>query len=259
MTAAEILATSKHRPIPLPNRPWVMRQEWHDLLFAHWAIEPASVRPLVPPPLELDLWENKAYVAITPFLIRRLRPRGAPALPGVSNFPELNVRTYVRYQDIAGVYFFSLDARNAPAVLGARVMYGLPYFRAHMNVEQAGDFIHYQSQRVSPQPAEVRGMYRPVSAIHGWQPPSQSLERFLCERYCLCVVERRRVYRTHIHHVPWPLQTATAEIECNSMTAPLGITLPASPPLLHFSRGSLTCWCGGRSGLRSRSKQVWQV
>ena len=88
MTAAEILATSNRRPIPLPNRPWVMRQEWHDLLFAHWTLEPASVRPLIPQPLELDLRENKSYLAITPFMVRRLRPRGAPALPAVSNFPE---------------------------------------------------------------------------------------------------------------------------------------------------------------------------
>src|SRR5689334_14368961 len=112
MTDKEILAVREHRPFPLPNSPWMMRQEWHDLLFAHWAFTPELVRPLVPTQLELDLWHGAAYVGVVPFVIRNLRPRGVPPLPVLSHFPEINVRTYVTYRGIPGVWFFSLDAGN---------------------------------------------------------------------------------------------------------------------------------------------------
>src|SRR6266496_6863757 len=106
MTAEEILAIQDHRPWPLPRRPWVMRQAWHRLLFAHWSLDPEKLRPLVPSVLELDTHGDRCWVAVTPFYLAELRARGLPALPGASSFPELNVRTYVRFKGRPGVYFF---------------------------------------------------------------------------------------------------------------------------------------------------------
>src|SRR5215470_7033130 len=123
-----LLAHTDHRPIPLPKKPWMMIQRWHDLLFAHWEIPAEQLRPLVAPQLELDLFQGKAYVAVAPFHMSNVRPRFVPPLPGLSRFPELNLRTYVTYGGIPGVYFFSLDAANLPAVWNARIGYALPYF-----------------------------------------------------------------------------------------------------------------------------------
>lgn len=239
MTSDEILSARDHRPFPLPEKPWAMRQEWHDLLFAHWAFDPELIRPLVPAQLPLDLWQGQAYVAVAPFLVRALRPRGMPSLPGISNFPEVNVRTYVTVEDKPGVYFFSLDAGNLSAVLGARVTYRLPYYPARMRVTESGGRFVYSSRRVtrknrSDKP-ELRIAYSPCGDVLPWQPLSQSLERFLTERYCLYTVSAGRAYRANIHHLPWPLQPATAEIEKNTMTAPLNLTL-LGKPLLHFAR-----------------------
>jgi uncharacterized protein YqjF (DUF2071 family) len=235
MNADEILAAVSHRTFPLPNLRWVIRQEWHDLLFAHWQVPVDLLRPKVPSQLDLDLWHGEAYVGVVPFLLRNMRPGGVPAVPVISHFAEINVRTYVTYKEIPGVYFFSLDAANLSAVLGARFAYALPYYHAKFAIERNGDEIAYASRRLQrPKPAEFRGRYWPVSNVHAYESPERSLERFLSERYCLYAVTKRHVYRTVVHHLPWPLQTAEAEIKQNSMAEPVGILL-AGTPLLHFS------------------------
>src|SRR4051812_18250469 len=106
-----------HRPWPLPRMPWIMAQSWRDVLFAHWPVPVEEVRRVVPPPLPVDTYEGQAWLGIASFEVRGLRARGTPAVPGLSSFPELNVRTYTTVNGKPGVYFFSLDAANALAVL----------------------------------------------------------------------------------------------------------------------------------------------
>src|ERR1700694_511662 len=142
-----LLFITDHRPFPLPRGPWIMKQNWHDLLFAHWEVAAEQVRRLVPDSLDLDLFGGKAYVAVAPFHMSGIRARALPALPGLRRFPELNVRTYVRYRGIPGVYFFSLDAANLAAVWSARAAYGLPYFHAEMSSRSSGETIEYSSRR----------------------------------------------------------------------------------------------------------------
>jgi uncharacterized protein YqjF (DUF2071 family) len=224
-----------YRTAPMPRNPWVMVQNWHDLLFAHWSIVLEKVRPLVPQELELDVRDGQAYVGVVPFWMSGIRGRYAPPLPGLSRFPELNVRTYVVYNGIPGVYFFSLDAASRLAVRGARWGYKLPYFFAAMQVKSIGEKLEYTSRRLeNPRPAEFQGKYWPVSSTRQREPGS--LEHFLSERYCLYTVDRGKVFRGYIHHLPWPLQDADAEIDLNTMAQAAGITLPESKPLLHFAR-----------------------
>ena len=104
-----------------------MRQVWHDLLFAHWQVNPDNLRPLVPAPLELDIYDGRAWVAVTPFHMSDVRMRALPPIPGMSAFPELNVRTYVKFGGVPGVFFFSLDAASRSAVIGARAAFFLLY------------------------------------------------------------------------------------------------------------------------------------
>jgi len=239
MTAADLLARKEHRPFPLPRSPWVMRQEWHNLLFAHWPLPAEVVRAALPRELQpyLDLWEGEAYVGVVPFTIRNLRPRGMPPLPILSHFGEINVRTYVTLEGKPGVYFFSLDAENVSAVLGARLAYGLPYFKAKFQIETEGDLVHYDSRRsVRPKPAEFIGEYQPNSEVLPWRPPDETLERFLTERYCLYAAIAGHVCRTNIHHHPWQLRQAQARISTNTMADAIPLVLEGSPPLVHFSK-----------------------
>jgi uncharacterized protein YqjF (DUF2071 family) len=234
--ADSILFATQHRPWPPPMTPWVMTQRWNDLLFLHYVVAPEKLRELVPPALTLDTYQQRTWLSITPFWIDHLRPPGVPSLPWVSRFSELNVRTYVSYQGKPGVYFFSLDASHLSAVWGARIFYRLPYWHAAMKVRGRGKaIIQYHSKRShGPKPAELKISYGLDGP--GFHARSGSLEHFLCERYCLYAATAKRLYRAEIHHLPWTLQAATAEMEVNSMTQTLGIELPKKPDLMLFSR-----------------------
>lgn len=163
-------------------------------------------------------------------------PRAMPALPWISAFEELNVRTYVTCQNKPGVYFFSLDAANFLAVAAARAMFDLPYYRATMAFRAEGGWLSYESRRRGDASgAHFKGRYRPVGPV--FHPAPGTLQHFVTERYCLYTVDRaRRIRRLEIHHPPWPLQPAEASIEVNTMPDANGITGPTTPPLLHFAK-----------------------
>src|ERR1022692_59677 len=115
-----------HRPWPVPDRPWTMRMRWCDLLFAHWTVDAAVLRRLIPKGLELDLFDGQAYVGAVPFSMEGVTPRRVPTLPGLHTFPELHLRTYVKSGGHAGVWFFSLDAGQKVAVRVALLFFHLP-------------------------------------------------------------------------------------------------------------------------------------
>jgi uncharacterized protein len=225
-----------HRPWPMPAMPWIMTQTWHDLLFAHWPIDAGTLREKVPPEFELDLFDGTGWIAVVPFHMTNVAPRGVPSLPWISEFPELNVRTYVRVNDKPGIYFFSLDAGSTLAVQAARVLLNLPYYSAAMSVTASGAHIGYDSRREDSSAAAVlSAIYRPVGAV--FAAASGSLEYFLTERYCLYNLDHRGApYRLEIHHPPWPLQAADAEFTRNTMASAAGLSVPDTLPLLHFSR-----------------------
>ncbi|HEY7529651.1 MAG TPA: DUF2071 domain-containing protein [Gemmatimonadota bacterium] len=245
---ARSLEATAHRPWPPPSRPWVMGQTWEDLLFAHWRVAPALLREKVPAPLELDLFEGTGWLGVTPFRVTGLRPRGVPPLPGVSSFPEINVRTYVTFGGRPGVWFFSLDAGNRLAVAAARRLYRLPYQAAGMTVARAHGSIRFASRRLG-EPSDrwqLRVVYAPVGEPVPPRPGSR--EHFLTERYRLYTVDGERVTFADIHHRPWPLQEAEATFEVNTM-APTGIQLNGPPDTLHFSRRQdVVVWAPGHAG-----------
>ena len=215
-----------------------MEQTWHELLFAHWPVPVERLGPLVPSLLPVDAFDGQAWVGLVPFRMSRIRGRFLPPIPWLSSFPELNVRTYVTLDGKPGVYFFSLDAASRAAVWGARVSYRLPYFHARMSCEKpsaGSEEIYYGSERLHrPRPAVFRARYSPLGPVE--LRHAGTLEHWLTERYCLYTVAGGKVYRGEIHHDPWPLQNAEAEIEQNSMAAIAGIDLPQRLPLLHFAR-----------------------
>jgi len=225
-----------HRPWPLPSGPWVMEQRWHDLLFAHWRVEKGWLRQHVPSELEIDTYRGETWLGVVPFRMEGVRLRYAPAIPGTSCFPELNVRTYVKHREKTGVWFFSLDAASRLAVTVARAWFHLPYFFAGMSCEARSGWIEYASERKerSAPAAVLRGKYR--GAGNTFHAASKSLEHFLTERYCLYSADADgTLKRGDIHHLPWNLQVAQAEISENSMTKGLRLDL-GTPELLHFSR-----------------------
>lgn len=210
-----------------------MKQVWHDLLFAHWRVPEAMLRPLVPGELELEQFGGQCWVGVVPFRMSGIRVRRTPPLPGLSRFPELNLRTYVTHGGKPGVYFFSLDAANLPAVWAARRFYHLPYFHAEMSCEDSGCQILYSSRRLEST-AEFRGSYRPIAEVRLRE--KGSLEHWLTERYCLYTTHGGEIYRGEIHHQPWPLQDAHAHLQVNTVADAAGIALSGPASSLLFAR-----------------------
>ena len=231
-----------------------MKQTWNDLLFAHWPIPIAQLRPLVPDGLVIETFDGQCWIGVVPFWMSEIRGRGLPTVPGFSHLPELNVRTYVSYRGKAGVYFFSLDITSHLAVWGARTFYHLPYFHAAMDCREQGGRILYSSERNNSPGAHTRSprsrrgrrrppLHKPAEFVGSYGPigpprirDKGSLEDFLTARYCLYTVHENQIYRCDIHHLPWPLQDAEARIERNTMAASAQIDSPDSAPLLHFSK-----------------------
>ena len=221
-----------------------MGQSWLHLLFAHWRVAPEDLRPAVPASVPIDTFDGSAWIGITPFEVVAARPRGLPPVPWLSRFPELNVRTYATIDGRPGIWFLSLDAARAVAVHGARAAYRLPYHLARMSVTRQGDLVTYRSESLSRQRprATFDATYGPTAAAA--DPAPGTLEHFLTERYTLYTVDAaHRLHSADIHHRPWPLQPAHAEIRENSMTGPYGINLPSVEPLLHYAaRQDVVVW-----------------
>jgi uncharacterized protein YqjF (DUF2071 family) len=210
--------------------------QWHDLLFMHWPVPARALRPLIPAGLQLDTYENEAWLGVVPFYMTRVRPRFIPPIPGLSAFAELNVRTYVSAGNKPGVWFFSLDAANKLAVRAARWGFHLPYFDAKMQVKRGAE-VRYRSTRThrNAPSAKLVMRYRPTAEVY--HSKAGTLDHFLTHRLCLYSADKRgNVYRGDIHHARWPLQPAQAEIQTNCMTDQIDLKLPDTPPFLHFAK-----------------------
>lgn len=217
-------------PHPRPSGPVVMRQGWERLLFLHWQMEPADIQSTLPPGLSVDVWDGAAWVGIVPFYMRRVRPRFAPTVPGLSDFLELNVRTYVRDRDgRPGVWFYSLDCNQPAAVRIARAFFKLPYFDARMKAQIAPDSgrVYYTSRRAGTDRTstyEYRCVGDPARARVG------SLEEFLVERYRLFSARGAILYAGEVWHEPYKISDAEVGAWCAEPIRLANFPLPTTPP-----------------------------
>jgi uncharacterized protein len=228
----------RQRPAGWP----VMHQTWDKLLFLHWPVETAKLRPLVPAELEIDTWEGTTWIGVTPFTIRGLRPPLVPPLPLLSSSHELNVRIYVHRDRVPGIWFLSLDASNAFAVWGARLTYFLPYYCASMDLESDGTRVQFRSVRThrGAVPAELHASWQLGSLLPDAVPGTRDF--FLIERYCLYTTHRGRMYRARIHHRPWPLCRAEITHFSSNIVETHGLQPLQGAPLIHAQAEPLQVW-----------------
>jgi uncharacterized protein YqjF (DUF2071 family) len=232
-----VLGRVEHRPYPVPSDPWVLGMSWRNLLFMHWPVDADALRPLVPPSLGIDTFDGSAWLGVVPFGMTGVRPRFLPAVPRLSTFPEINLRTYVTAKGKPGVWFFSLDAHSRLAVRLARATFRLPYFDAEMSCHASGGEVHYRSVRThrGAPPAQFAASYGPVG--EPFDSGLGTIESFLTERYCLYSADGKgKVRRGDVHHQMWPLQPAEVEVRTLAMTQQVGLELPKTEPILHFSK-----------------------
>lgn len=223
----EILLSDAHRPWPLRQERWKYYQEWNDALFLHWKVKPELLAPFIPEGLEMDLFDNCAWVSFVAFDMQAVRPRNVPAFAPVSDFHELNFRTYVRYKGKQGVYFLSIEAGKSLACFVARTMSQLPY--RYAAISRAPDRFLAENR---PSGTWFRLDFTKGTYIHVKQP----LDRWLTERYALFQEAGTNLNSFEIHHPEWPLQ----ELKVSSLSihypgfAALGL---GAPDLSHYSTG----------------------
>ena len=252
VTAGSLLYSVGHRPWLPPDAQWLLSQSWNDALFAHFAVDPPTLRRLVPEALTLDLYDGVAWLTISPFYTSHLRPSGVPPLPGLSFFPQVSLRTYVTMeakcgQYKPGLYYFSVDAANLSAVWFARVFFRMQYWHSSVQISGATIQVRRPKERTircrcsrlhGPKalngPVQFDAVYAPEGEAE--RARQGSLDEFLMERYCVYSLNHQKFYRTEVHHQPWPLQRTSVEILTNSVAEPLGLNLGFKPDLCHFSR-----------------------
>ncbi len=223
-TAAQRLALRDRPPGPV-----VMKQSWRELLFLHWKFDPAEVQRLLPPGLTADTFDGAAWVGIVPFFMCGVRPVWAPPVPGLSDFLELNVRTYVHDANgVPGVWFFSLDASNWIAVLIAQKLFKLPYFNARMRARATPATVDYWSQRGALDPDHF--VWQPIGPAH--RAEAETLEFFLVERYLLYTFKNGQIYTGRVHHAPYQLHDVKVIEHGTQLLAPAGLT-PRDTPFDH--------------------------
>jgi uncharacterized protein len=237
---------SQHTPTPSneqrlaarerPEGAPVMHQSWGDLLFMHWRVPAEALRRLVPARLEIDTFEGDAWVGVTPFTLWGVRPTLTPPLPFVSEFHEINVRTYVHAGGVPGVWFFSLDANSRVAAAAARALFRLPYFAADIKREQSDRTTVFMSSREAAGGSAPAADFGATWVVGDELPEAApgTLDFFLVERYCLYTADGEgAVYRARIHHRPWPLRRARVETYRTSMVEAAGLATPKGVPLVH--------------------------
>jgi len=225
------LLTARAKPDGFP----VMHQNWGKLLFMHWPIAPELLRSLVPERLTIDTFKSMAWIGVIPFTMWGVRPVLLPAVPGLSDMHELNVRIYVHLDHHPGVLFLSLDINSVIARTAARNFYFLPYYYANIDLEQKGETIHYTLERDDADGTKAKFDARwKIGEELSYSKPG-SIEFFVTERYCLYTEHRNHIYRARIYHEPWPLQKAELLSMKSTMIESHGLPTPAEEPLLHYA------------------------
>ncbi len=244
---ADFISIDRLSPTARPKERAVMRQKWRDLLFLHWVIDTQALRRIVPPQLELDLFEGSAYVGLVFFTMSGVRPVGLPPVWGLSRFHETNLRTYVRLGDRdPGVWFFNLEAANSIAVRLARALFHLPYHRARMFVERertqkpdaatSRTFV-YAGVRQWPGPLPASYATRATTGGPTRLSSPGTLDHFLIERYILYSLHGNNLFQGRVHHSPYPVQTAVIHSLEETLLNTWNLQRPETPPLVHFSPG----------------------
>lgn len=216
-----------------------MRMNWVELLFLHWPVSFDQLRKRIPPGLQVDTFEGQAWLSIVPFRMTGVAPRLLPDLPGLSAFPELNVRTYVTDGKRPGVWFFSLDATSRFAVRAARWLFHLPYMDANISFVRPArnpEWIRYTSRRIHKNEpvADLDVEYRPLGESRTTVPGT--LDHWLTARYIMYMANSRgQIFDGEVDHNPWELREVEFVVRRNTMTDSLNLETDLSPPLAHYS------------------------
>jgi len=223
----QILEQKEHRSWNYPIEKWSYYQEWNNALFFHYEVDKNILQDLVPDDLEIDLINGKAWVSVVAFVMERIRPRFLPSVSSISNFGEINVRTYVIKDNKPGVYFLSIEAEKLMSAVLAKSLSGLPYEKSTIKRTKNS----YQAQH------SLKGFSLSADYHIGMEIKHKNeLDLFLTERYCLYLNKGNNLFRYEIQHIPWKLNQL--ELDYLQLDYKLGnLILDSNPNFIHYSVG----------------------
>lgn len=223
----EILSKIQHRPYEIPQKTWVYYQEWNRALFLHWKIPVEILQELIPAQLTLDTFEGNAFVSLVAFSMEKIRPRCLPALNFVSNFEEVNLRTYINYKNKKGVYFLNIEAAKKLSVFIAKNISGLPYEKAQIKRSESNFSVqNFKKGFYLEANFEIKEEIKYKTALDHW----------LTERYCLYLETNKKLFRYDTHHEEWKIKNvAIKSLKLNYKIQKL--QLSQQPDFVHYSEG----------------------
>lgn len=227
MTIQEILNTTKHRPWQMPTEKWKFYQEWNNTIFLHWQVELSELEKLVPKELEIDLFDGNPWVSVVAFTMEKIRPRNLPSFPPISDFDEINIRTYVKSNNKTGVYFLSIEGGTKLSCKVAKSLSELPY-RFSKIKRTKNNYVAYNS--------EFNDKLNIEFAIGKEIKEKTKLDKWLTERYALFQDTGKSINEFEIHHLEWPIN----EIDLKRVALNyqrLDKLLNNEPHKAHYSKG----------------------
>jgi uncharacterized protein len=227
LSTSEILQAQSHRNWPPPDKKWLFYQEWHNVLFAHWKVELSELRKFVPETFEIDMLNGNAWVSLIIFTIKNIRPRYLPPFTPVSDFNEINIRTYIRYKNKEGIYFLNIEAAKWLSGLFAAAFSELPY--RHSKIISSPGHYHSFNQN--------NGDKLQVKFSPGSEYPAGKADRWLTERYVFFQDNTKdKINELNIHHHQWPIyKVGINDFKMNYRR--FNNLLPNYPELVHYSPG----------------------
>jgi len=227
MNIQDILNTTKHRPWSMPPGSWQFYQEWNNAIFLHWQVELDELKKFVPPELEIDIFNGNPWVSVVAFTMERIRPKYLPPFPPVSNFDEVNIRTYVKSKDKTGVYFLSIEGGTDLSCKIAKRISELPYrYSKIIRTEN-----QYQSSN-----SEFQDNLKIKYAIGKELTEKSKLDKWLTERYALFQDTDRMINEFEIHHLEWPINEIELEkVELDYQR--FGTLINNNPNKVQYSKG----------------------
>lgn len=220
-----------HRPWALPQGQWSYYQEWNKVLFLHWQVPTNELTKLIPDGISIDTYNGESWISLVAFTMEKIRPRNLPSILFVSDFHEINIRTYLVRDNKQGVYFINIEAEKLLSGFVARLLSGLPYEKATIARKQKNEIQQYIAHNKN------KGFQLDATFKVGQKITDKSaLDSWLTERYCLYLNENNKLYWYEIHHQPWELYHVDI---LNLMTNyTIGnISLSRKPDLAHYSNG----------------------
>ncbi|WP_109851015.1 YqjF family protein [Aquimarina sp. AU58] len=227
MSIKELLNTTEHRPWKIPNKNWKFYQEWNNAIFIHWQVELSELQKFVPKELEIDLFEGKPWVSLVAFTMEKIRPKNLPAFPPISNFDEINIRTYVKSNSKTGVYFLSIEGGTSLSCKIAKAISQLPY--RYSKIKRG----KHQYLSINPKFKDQLDIQFSIKEEITDKSP---LDIWLTERYALFQDTEKSINEFEIHHLEWPIQ----KIEVTNLKvnyARFDKLIKGKPDKIQYSKG----------------------